>query len=280
MGSQAFNAKRTQLFWLDPNEITVIGWDTDDGPEHELYDERAKLPVDEKLASNMAFLGKVLEPISVRKNGDIAETVYGRQRVKAARRANELLKERGAETILVPCQLDRGDDGRLIGMMISENEHRQGETPITRARKLARWMDHGHTEEEAAVLMGGVTVQTVRNTLALLDLDRSVQKMVEDGKLGSTAAGKLAKLSRDEQKVEAKKLVDSGNTTVAAASRATKAARNGGDGGPVAPSKRKLRKLLEAEDGELEPEFVRGIRFCLGDLAPASVKGLTALMDQ
>lgn len=283
MGGQALDAKRTQLFHLDPADVVVIGWDTTDGPEHDLWDKRAKLPVDEKMAANMAFLGKVLEPISVR-NGDTVETVFGRQRVKAARRANEILRERGAEPILIPCQIDRGTPGRVIGMMISENAHRQGMSPMEEAVLLARYMDHGNTEQEAADLLGGVTLQTVRNRLALLDLDSSVQKLVEDGKLSATAAGKLAKLKREDQKVEAKKLVESGATTVAAAGRAVKARKNGGDGGPVAPSKRVLRRVLEGnagldEDEQLPPEFVRGIRFCLGDLSPAAVKNLTSLMD-
>lgn len=282
MGAQAFNSKRTQLFWLPPEDIIVVGWDTKDGPEHELWDKRAKLPVDEAMANNMAFLGKVLEPVSVRKNGEVAEIVYGRQRVKAARRANELLRARGAEPILVPCQLDRARPDRVIGMMLSENRHRQDMSPLEEATMLARYMDHGHDEKDAAALLGGVTLQTVRLRLALLDLDTSVQKLIEDRKLSPTAAAKLSKLSREKQKVEAKKLLDSGGkATVAAASRAAKAAKHGGEAAPAVPSKRQLRKVLEAdkaEGGVLDPEFVKAVRWCLGDIAPTSIKGLVALM--
>ncbi len=284
MGKQAFNTKRSQLFWLDPDDIIVIGLDTDDGTEHPLYDERAKLPVDEKLAANIAYLGKVLEPISVRKNGDTAEVVYGRQRVKSCRLANERLRDRGGEPVLVPCQLDRADDSRFIGMMISENEHRQGDTPMVKARKLARFMDHGNTEEDVAAMLGGVSVQTVRNHLALLDLDGSVQKLVESGKLAATAASKLAALPRDKQKAAAAKLIAAGGNTGAAAARAVKAHKTGGNGGPVAPKKRELRKLLAAHDDAhpdgLPDDFVRGIRYCLGELEPsAAVRNLTTLLE-
>lgn len=284
MGRQAFDAKRSQLFWLDPDDIVVIGLDTDDGPEHELWDKRATLPVDDKLATNIAFLGKVLEPISVRKNGDTAEVIFGRQRVKAARKANETLRARGAEPVLVPCQLDRAQPERILGMMVSENEHRQGMSPLEKATLVARYMDHGHDERDAAKLLGDVSVQTVRSYLSLLDLDSSVQKMVEDGRLSATAAGKLASLDRKDQRVEAKKLLDSGKATAAAAGRAARAKKNGGDGGPVAPSKRQLRKLLaahEAADFEnaLPEGFVRGIKYCLGELSTSAVHNLAALLE-
>lgn len=292
MGKQAFDGKRSQLFWLDPDKIVVIGLDTDDGPEHPLYDERAKLPVDLKLVSNIEYLGKVLEPISVRKNGETAETVYGRQRVKAARVANKNLRARGCEPVLVPCQLDRADDGRFIGMMISENEHRQGDTPMTKARKLARFMDHGNTEEDAAAMMGGVTTQTVRNYLALLDLDSSVQKSVESGKLAASAASKLAALPRDKQKAEAVKLIAAGGNKTAAAARAVKAHKNGsngsnGSGGTGAPGKRVIKKVIAIHqeflsDGEegLPEDFIRGLRWALGELGEGSVKGLTAMVAE
>ena len=279
MGSQVFNEKRVNMYMFDPDNVVIVGLDTGDGPEHPLYDERVNLPLDEGLVVNIMYLGKVLETVGVRKDGDVAQCVWGRQRIRCCREANRRLREQGKEPVLVPATFERADEGRLYGMMVSENELRRGDTPMARARKLAKLMDHGSTREDAADTFG-VTVQTIDNMLALMDLDKSVQGMVDDGKLSATAAGKLSALPRAEQRVEAKKLVESGNTTVAAASRATKAARNGGDGGPVVPSKKVLRKLLEAEAGALEPEFVRGIRYALGELNPASVKGLTALLDQ
>jgi ParB family chromosome partitioning protein len=279
MGAQAFDGKRGQLFFLDPEDIIVIGLDTDDGPEHDLYDERVKLPLSEKLVLNIMALQKVLEPVSVRKNGDKAECVYGRQRVRCTREANKRLRKQGCEPVLVPCQLERGESDRMLGMMISENEHREGDTPMVKARKLARYIGHGRTDDEAAAIFG-VTTQTVRNMLALLDLDKSVQKMVESGALSPTAAGKLAALSRDEQKIEAEKMVAEGTVTVAAAARAVRSKRNGDDGGPVAPSKRALRRAIErnASDEVLSADVVRGIRIAIGDLSPATVKGLTELL--
>jgi ParB family chromosome partitioning protein len=286
-GKHAFNAKRKDVFLFDPNDLTVIGHDTDNGPDHPLYDARAKLPVDEKLVLNIMALGKVLEPISVRKNGDVAEVVWGRQRVKACREANKRLKAQGSEPVFVPAMVERAEDGQVMGLMISENEIRQEDSPMTRVRKIQRYIDHGHTEDEAAVIFG-LTKQSIKMQLSLLDLDKSVQKMIESGRISATAATSFAALPREEQIKEAEKLVSSGNTTVndvKTAVKKTRVKRSGGDAAEViqAPSKRIIKRLLKLnsmyeEKDQLNADFVKGIRFAIGDLPAASTKGLTAMI--
>jgi hypothetical protein len=110
----AIDAKRGNLFLVPPEDITIIGLDTEDGPEHPLFDERVLLPVDEALARNIAIHG-VIEPVVIRKNGDdVIEVIDGRQRVRSARLANERLEAEGKEPVLVPVVRRVGVYGRGI----------------------------------------------------------------------------------------------------------------------------------------------------------------------
>lgn len=46
MGKQALDAPRKQYWLLNPENLVIIGLDTNDGPEHPLWDTRIKLPID------------------------------------------------------------------------------------------------------------------------------------------------------------------------------------------------------------------------------------------
>lgn len=291
MGAQVFDAARSQLFHLDADkQIVIIGLDTKDGPEHVLYDDRIHLPIDQELVENLLLLRKVLEPISVRKNGEIAEVVYGRQRVRCVREANKRLLAQGAKAadlIKVPCGIERATDADLIRRMYSENAQRRADSPMARARHIQRFMEFGNSPEAAAVVFG-LKVPSIKEQVTLLDLDKSVQKMVDGGQLKPTAALSLVTLSHVEQKEQASKLVEGGRSTVADAKHAVRqqrAVRRGGSAEDVvrAPSKRAIRRAIEANDSlpkgeQLSEDFIRGLRIAIGDLDPRSVKGLTGLM--
>lgn len=182
------------MFFFDPDDLVLVEDDTD--PR---YDPRVRLPVDEGLVANILYRGQgVLEPAIVAKDGDQAVVLDGRQRVKAAREANRRLVEQGVDPLRVPCVLRRGDDSDMFAVMVSANEHRATESPIEKARKVARYIHLGHTEEEAATLWG-VSRMTIRNWLATLDLAPKVQKAIEAGRISPSAALPLGKLPREEQ---------------------------------------------------------------------------------
>lgn len=284
MGRQALDAPRKQYFLLDPNvDLIIIGLDTKDGEEHALYDPRIKLPIDKNLVKNIAAIG-VKKPVLVRKNGDLIEVVDGRQRVRAAREANLTLEVEGKEPVRVPCIIERGDDHDLFGILISTNEHVQGDTPLGKAEKLRRYMAMGRSEDEASVMFG-VSLSTIRNWLVLLDLTADVKKAVERGELSASAASKLAGLSAEEQKAKLGELIEeakaSGTRVTGTRTRAAAAAASGSDV-VIAPSKRELKKLL-AQDPDvvaevLSPDFVMAVRWVVGDLPAGKVKGLTKLL--
>ena len=88
---------RGELLLFDPNTLTIVS-----DKKHPLYDERATMPVDERLVESIMKSG-VLEPVIVRRNGEdekgrpIVEVVDGRQRVRAAIIANHRIGEQGGE---------------------------------------------------------------------------------------------------------------------------------------------------------------------------------------
>jgi ParB family chromosome partitioning protein len=284
------NAKRMNAFAMDPNDLTVVGLDTDDGPEHPLYDERIRLPVDEGLVRNIRTYG-VIEPVSVRKNGDRVEVVAGRQRVRAARVAAERMEAAGELPVRVPCMVRRDKDARAMGVMISENENRQDDDAVTRAQKAQRMLDYGQTEEDIAVAFG-ISKQAVKNLLAVLDLDDKVQSLVSERKLAYSTAITLRDLPREEQVTKASEMVDAGVGVAEAKrqERLRKASRNG----KTAPDPQRstrgravgvkvLRKVADDEAfmGALDQQARDMLRWILGDEAAAKrIKGLSALIKE
>lgn len=261
MGGQAFSGKRLNGFHKDPDELCLVGLDTDDGPEHPLYDPRVKLPADENLAKDIMVNG-VLQPIRVRKNGDLAEVAIGRQRVKACRLANKWLREQGKEPISVPFLLHRAaSEADFLGICVSENEHRKPDDVVTKAQKAERLLSMGKDYKEVA-LRFGVTPATVRNWQAVLNTSAQVKKAVSVGKISATAAGKLSKLSHKEQDTALKELVESGNTTVAASRERAKGGKPRDKN--LAPSKGVLKSIIA--HGGLSEEVRTTLEWCAGSI--------------
>ena len=277
MGKQALEGTRLNAFAMDPDDLVIIGLDTDDSEEHHLYDKRIHLKVDEGMVRNVMVYG-VVQAVTVTKIGDTPCVVAGRQRVRAARVANERLLAEGKESIRVPVMLKKGEEHRLYGFSISENENRQDDNIIQKAENVARFLDMGRGEDEAAITFG-VTKTTIKNWLAVLETIPAVRRAVEQGLLSATAAAKLAGLSPEDQLKALEELLASGKATVARTKNVVSNA-NGGDKS-MTPGKRKLLKLVGHEEAieELGEDFIRGVRFAIGDLDAKAVKGLKGLLD-
>jgi ParB family chromosome partitioning protein len=272
----AFDAKRLNAFSMSPDDIVIIGVDTDDTVSHPLWDARAFLPLDEAMVRNIMTYG-VIEPITIMKDGERAVVVDGRRRVLHAREAKRRQEAAGEVTVLVPAMQKRGSDGRLFGIARSANAHRQQDDLLTNAANAQRMLDMGEDEESIGVTFG-VEVQTVKIWLKLLDLDTSVKTAVKAGEMSASAASRLASLPRDEQRKTLEDLRAKGELTTKHTTAVVKAKKNGSTK-TAAPGKRVLHKLIEgATEHELDPNFVLGLRFAMGDLNPMQVKGLTAAL--
>jgi ParB family chromosome partitioning protein len=206
----ALNAKgKRDAYMFDPDDLVLV---TDE--KSPLYDERVHLPVSESLVLNMLHAPDgvpqgVLEPVTVARNQETGkiEVVVGRQRVKAAREANRRLKKKGLEPIRVPAMVRRTNSHGAMGILISENEHRQDDTPLGRAKKAQRYLDLGRDEAEIAVLFG-ISVTSVKNLLSLLDAPAAVRNAVEAGKITASEGYKLSKLEPEEAKSKVTELVE------------------------------------------------------------------------
>lgn len=206
---QALNGKRLNAFGMFPEDLTIVGLDTDDGPEHPAYDERIHLPLSEPFVLNVERFG-VLEDVLVRKNGPRVEVLVGRQRVRAQREVNARRAKLGLEPRRIRVNIRQAaSDAEVVAVIVSENEHRRQDDPIVRAKKAARIISFGGNEEDVALAFG-ITKPHAKNLLGLLDLDTAVQKLISSGELKWSAAIQLRDLTRKEQVVEAKKLVTAG----------------------------------------------------------------------
>lgn len=272
---KAIAAKRLNAFSLDPDDVVVIGVDTQDGREHSLWDKRSFDPLEEATVRNIATYG-VIEPIIVVKDGDKVIVADGRRRVLHAREAKKRQLAAGEITVMIPAVLKKGSDARIFGISRSANAHRKNDDAMTNAENAGRMMDLGASVDDVAVTFG-VETQTVKIWLTLLDADASVKKAVQAGELAPSAAAKLAKLSREEQRKALIQMRAEGKITVAKASAKVAASKNGKTATP-APGKKILRRI--AEDKRLPLDFIKGIRFALGDLSPRSVEGLTDLLRE
>lgn len=228
--------KAGSMTLVEPDQLTLI-----EDEAHPLYDPRVKLPLDEGMVRNIMAYGVKL-PVIVRKNGSFLEVVDGRQRVKNAIEANRRLAKEGKEEMKIRIISERGTDDEMFGVLISTNENRQGDSPMTRAKKAAKFLAMGKTEAEVAVAFGMTNSET-KQLLGLLECATPVQKAVEAG-LSVSAAYKLSKLPREEQ-VEALEAVKAGGgkTTVAKVRKAVAAKQ--GNHGPTPPTKKEIGKLVE-----------------------------------
>lgn len=256
---------KTNLLFFDPENLTLVTDETSP-----LYDPRVHLPVDEDLARNIDYQG-VLEPVLIQKNpetGDV-EVIVGRQRVKAARLANEWRKSRGVAPIHVPAYVHKGERRNALDVIVSENEVRQADTPLGRAEKMRRLMAIGRDEKDIAVVFG-CTVQTVRSTLSLLDATSAVREAVEAGTVGLTQAKQLARLKPDEQREKIAALSEAASQETGHA-RARKQREVLGTDKPHMKTRKQILAELEVDP---TGERAKALRWVLGIDEPVALPGL------
>jgi ParB family chromosome partitioning protein len=234
---------RGDRYFFTPEDLIIIGLDTKDSEEHALYDERIKLPVHEGMVASIKVYG-VIEDVVVRKNGPACEVVDGRQRVRAARQANLELKRDGKAEVRIPVTTRKGDDGEMLGVSVATNEQRTADSPIVRAKKAQKMLDQGR-EKPYVAMSFGVSQVVLNGLLALLELDRSVQKAVEAGELSVSAAAKLVRLKREDQRAKLAEVREKAKTTgKRPTAKDTKQAAD--PSAVVAPSKARIRAVCDA----------------------------------
>ena len=256
---QALNAGRGDMFYLDAWQCLIAGVDTDDGPDHPCYQKHATRPVKDAFVQSFVRNNGNLQLIVVWKDpeGKIY-VVAGRRRVVGIRLANKILAEQGCELLRVKAIVVRDKPHQLLGIKIEENEHRADTGALDKARDANQYIQLGRSLEETA-LRFGTTTTTVSNWLRLLELAPAVQQSIEEGTIAPTTA-----LKRCYGKSVAEQ---------AAVLSGPPPAPKGRQPGPT---KGTVKKLLENGQREkMHPEFIRAMRFFLGELSAKEV-GLDA----
>jgi len=248
MGKQIIDAPRKNLFMVEVERLTLV-YDK----EHPLYDPRVENPPPESMIANIAMNG-VLEPIIVRKNGDLVEVVAGRGRTKSTLEANRRLAAEGKPPILVPCIFRNGDDADLYGVMVSENEIRKEDAMVIKGVKARKLLNMGYTVQQIAVTFG-VSRQAVENWLAADELPQEIKDAVESGEITATAAVELAKggQTKEEQLQQFEELKKEGKKpTVHNVSKTPKVRR-----------RKEIEKQLSTLDVGVSADFEEGYRAAL-----------------
>lgn len=279
MGKTAIEAPRGKTpFKLSPSDkrLRLIGRDTAHrAGEHVLFQERALEPADQGLVDDMVANG-FRGVIDVRPDGShFLDIVIGRRRLVAAREAEKILAKQGIE-FTIEVRPIKGTDLEMVEYMISENALRKDPSPVQMANDLNRYLKMGASKAQAARAIGKTT-QSVDNYLKILDLAQEVQDAIVSGNVKASAAIELARLPREEQKVELARLFADGEKPTAANLNAAARAKKNGTEVSAAPGKRLIAKLLadpEAVEVLNASDSVKVLRWSLGELPARNISGL------
>jgi ParB family chromosome partitioning protein len=280
-------AKRTNLFLVDPNQLTLVWDDADprfenveehlwvadidslEGEKHSLFDDRVFLPLAESHVK-AAMKNGILQNVIVRKNGELFEVVDGRRRTLNAREANKRLGEAGEPLIRLRVTIQRGDEKGAMTTMITANELRTPDEVFNKAKKANRLMERGADKEEIAEAFD-VTVTTINNWLKLLEMDDKVQKACRSGQVNISEAIKWSKDDHEQQKKNLTAHVEATKKRAADPYKG-KPNKNGAAPKPTrakAPGKAKIRALIEAMPTSKTKD---ALMWAVGDLSTRKAK--------
>jgi ParB family transcriptional regulator, chromosome partitioning protein len=282
MAAATLPAKRGNLHQYDPldPDLKIIGLDTKDGPEHELYDERVFLPLDEAMVLNIMAIG-VKEPITLRKRPEgRLDVVDGRGRLRAAREAQKRLRKLGEDPLYIPALFEDGDEVHVQGVMISLNEIRRDDNVVVKAEKCLRLLARNGNDIKAAALRFGVTTAAVKNWVKMASLASKVKKAVAAGEISASAAAELHGLEKEDQIAKLDKLVATAKAS--GKKRASTASAKKAAGKSAGVPKRVLVKLVDDEElsSKIEPEVAFGIKLAIGAHVPGETTKLGKLLVQ
>jgi len=154
-----------------------------------------------ELADSIAEHG-IIQPITVRKlSSGYYQIIAGERRWRAARLAG--LKE-------IPVVVMEADDRKAAELAMIENLQREDLNPMEEAAGYQSLMENYHMTQEEAAQRVGKSRSAVANSLRLLNLTESVQKMLESGQLSAGHARALLALTPALQKSIASTIVTGG----------------------------------------------------------------------
>ena len=128
-----------------------------------------------ELANSIREQG-ILQPLVVRRQGDVLELIAGERRWRAAQLAG--LTE-------VPVIVRDADDTTTLELMLVENLQREGLNPLEEAQGYAELIERFQLTQDSVATKVGRSRTAVANALRLLKLPADVQAMLRDGRIAS-----------------------------------------------------------------------------------------------
>lgn len=254
-GGHPFERTTTYLAW--PEELVIPGID-EPNEESVLFDkERKDLELNPDLLDSIMRYG-VKKNVNARRNASTGkfEIVDGRQRVLHAREANRLLTAKGEKPRKILCRVELGSDDLMFELMITLNQHIES-TPLMKARLAERFYMRSQSVGETCRVCR-VSEHTFKEWMELLQMDKEVHDAIDEGKISCNQALKFVKLPHDKQRETLKSLVEMG------AKKARPKSEKSEDKAKM-PSKATLLGVVnQAEEAELDPNFLLGLQFALG----------------
>ena len=145
-----------------------------------------------ELSDSMKKFG-VLQPLLVKKNGDMYEIIAGERRWRAAKLAG--LKE-------IPVIVKELQEKEAAEIALIENIQREDLNPVEEAEAYRRLIDEfGLTQEELAQRLSK-NRSTITNSLRLLSLDERVRELLSEGKLSGGHARTLVTVEDKDRQYE------------------------------------------------------------------------------
>jgi ParB family chromosome partitioning protein len=135
----------------------------------------------------------LLQPISVRRNGDAFELIAGERRYRAATNLG------WTEITAIVREFD---DRTMLVLALVENLQRANLNPLEEARGYRRLLDEFQLTQQQVADAVGKDRTTVTNLLRVLTLPPAVQQMVEDGRLSTGHARALLALGPENPPAE------------------------------------------------------------------------------
>src|SRR5215813_7290703 len=181
------------------NDLVEIHTDQIDSTESQPRQVFSKEALNE-LAASIKTNG-IIQPIVVRRNGERFQIIAGERRWRAAQIAG-LNK--------ISCLIKDVAEEDVLEISLVENIQREELNPLEEANAYKRLLEKLKTQEEVAKRVGKDR-SSVANSIRLLKLPPSVQKLINENKLsGGHARALLALESAETQQKLANQVVESG----------------------------------------------------------------------
>lgn len=152
-----------------------------------------------ELADSIEEIG-IIQPLTVKKNGEFYEIIAGERRWRAARIAG--LRK-------VPVLIKEYDDLEALEAALIENIQREDLNPMEEAFTYVRFSDEFNLSQEDIAKKVGKSRSAVANAMRLVNLDPRVQTFVKEGKISSGHGRTLLGIEDNNVQFElAEKIID------------------------------------------------------------------------